>query len=342
MIETPTTLLLRTNGKTDASLALHGGTPTSDEPTQALVSALALGANPQAKRAAVIGLGSGVTTAALLATPVLQRVDTIEIERRMADGAKLFSERNARTWSDERSHFVFDDAKAWLARSPAPFDIIVSEPSNPWVSGVASLFTTETYERIAKHLAPGGILAQWIQVYEMDGALLSSIFRALGAHFPHYVVYKAGAGDLVVLASRERTPQVDAAWLFKHRDLAALLKASGVASPADIDGRWRGDNRVYDTLLAAYDAPMNSDYRPYVDLNAPRTRFVMANFPLFDANLGPSPLLEVLGVQVPGSPGSEDPLGAALAAAWSDPRPGPRCRSSTRGMPMPCARRASC
>ena len=109
-----------------------------------------------------------------------------------------------RLWTDERSHFVFDDAKAWLARSSAPWDIIVSEPSNPWVSGVASLFTTETYERVAKHLAPGGVLVQWIQIYEVDGALLSSIFRALVAHFPHYVVYKGGSGDLIIVASRDR------------------------------------------------------------------------------------------------------------------------------------------
>jgi spermidine synthase len=308
-------LMLRTNGKTDASVSLEG-TPTDDEPTQVLLGAMAIGANPQAKRAAVIGIGSGVTSATLLATPTLQRVDTIEIERRMADGAKRFGERNAGLWTDERSHFVFDDAKAWLARAAAPWDIIVSEPSNPWVSGVASLFTAETYERFARHLAPGGVLVQWVQIYEIDGPLLSSIFRALVAHFPHYAVYRGGPGDLIIVASKDRVPVVDAATLFKHRELGSMLRKVGVAGPADIDARWRGDTSAINALMAAFDAPMNSDYRPYVDLNAARTRFVQANFrPMFENSVGPQPLLEVLGAAVPRSPGAESALGSALAAA---------------------------
>lgn len=316
VIESNGLLMLRTNGKTDASVALEGTPATPDEPTQVLLGALGVAANPQAKRAAVIGVGSGITTAALLAVPTLQRVDTIEIERRMVDGAKQFGERNAALWTDERSSFVFDDAKAWLARSSTPWDIVVSEPSNPWVSGVASLFTAETYERIAKHLAPGGVLVQWIQIYEADGPLLSSIFRALVAHFPYYAVYKGGPGDLIIVASRDRPPVVDAAALFKYRELASMLKRVGVSGPADIDARWRGDANLFNALMAAFDAPVNSDYQPYVDRNAARTRFVQANFqPLFETSLGPQPMLEVLGASVPRSPGAESPLALALATA---------------------------
>ncbi len=316
VIEANGRMMLRTNGKTDASVATGDSPPSPDEPTQVLLGALAIAANPQAKRAAVIGIGSGLTSATLLGSPTIQRVDTIEIEQRMIGGAKQFAERNAALWTDERSHFVIDDAKAWLARASAPWDIVVSEPSNPWVSGVASLFTVETYERIAKHLAPGGVLVQWIQVYEVDGALLSSIFRALVAHFPHYVVYKGGPGDLIVIASRDRPPVVDAAGLFKHRELAAMLKKAGVAGPVDIDARWRGGTFAFNALMAAFDAPANSDYRPYVDQNAARTRFVQANLQsMFESTLGPPPMLEVLGASVPRSPGAESPLGLALAAA---------------------------
>jgi predicted membrane-bound spermidine synthase len=311
--------LLRTNGKTDASMAL-AGEPSPDEPTQALLGALAVGANPQAKRAAVIGVGSGMTTAALLASPAIQRVDTIEIERRMVDGAKRFSDRNGAVWSDERSRFVFDDAKAWLARSTQPYDIVVSEPSNPWVSGVASLFTVETYARIAKHLAPNGVLVQWMPIYETDGEQLSSTFRALATHFPHYVVYKGGPADALVVASRDRRPSVDAAALFADRTMAKLLADAGVRSPSDVDTRWRGDASVFNALLAAYDAPPNSDYRPYVDQRSQRTRFLVTNFqPLFEASLGPTAMLEVLGAATPRTAGAENALGAALAAAVALP-----------------------
>ena len=311
--------MLRTNGKTDASMALPGQPPTPDEPTQALLGALALGANPQAKRAAVIGIGSGVTTAALLASPTLQRVDTIEIERRMLDGAKLFEERNAVVFSDPRSHFVVDDAKAWLARASAPYDIIVSEPSNPWVSGVASLFTVETYERFARHLAPGGVLVQWIQLYEMDGALLSSMFRALVAHFPHYTVYKGGPGDVLVIASAERRPVVDAAALFAQPALAKLLGSSGVGTPAEVDARWRGDDGTVNALLAGFDAPVNSDYRPFVDVNAARARFVRSSAEgVFDVGPGPLAMLEMLGSAPPRTKAAT-PLALALADALAAP-----------------------
>jgi spermidine synthase len=323
VIEQNGRLMLRTNGKTDASMSIDGSAPTPDEPTQVLVGALALGANPQAKRAAVIGVGSGITSSTLLAAPTLQRVDTIEIERRMIDGAKQFGDRTAALWSDERSHFVYDDAKAWLSRASTRYDIVVSEPSNPWVSGVASLFTDETYERIAHSLAPGGVLVQWIQIYEVDGTLLSSIFRALVQHFPHYAVYKGGPGDLIVVATRDRPPSVDAAALFARRELAAVLKQVGIAAPADIDNRWRGDTSAINALMSSFEAPINSDYAPYVDVNAARARFVQASMMApFETPVGPLPMLEVLGSAPPRSPGSESALGTALAAALAVPPDG--------------------
>ncbi|HVF64627.1 MAG TPA: hypothetical protein VNE58_11595, partial [Casimicrobiaceae bacterium] len=310
---------LRTNGKTDASMTLDGTAMTrGDEPTQALLGALPVAAHPKAKRAAVIGIGSGITSTALLAAPSLERLDTIEIEPRMVDGAKFFSERNAALFSDPRSHFVVDDAKSWLARATEPYDIIVSEPSNPWVSGVASLFTIETYERIAKHLARGGVLVQWIQMYEIDEALLSSIFRAMVAHFPHYVVHVVGTTDLIVVASKEQRPRVEASTLFNLPGMAKLLRQSGFASPAAIDATWRGDNTTVDVLMSAFDAPVNSDYRPYVDVHAARARFVRASVDrLFGAPVAPS-MLDLLGGQR--APGDGDDvlavaLGEALVAA---------------------------
>ena len=306
---------ISTNGKPDASIALRGTSPTLDESTQVLLGALALAAHPQAKRAAAVGIGSGMTSTALLASPAIERVDTIEIERRMVDGAKAFGERNAAIFSDARSRFVYDDAKAWLARTGEAFDLIVSEPSNPWVSGVASLFSEETYARFARHLASGGVLVQWIQLYEIDGALLSSIFRALVTAFPHYTVYQVSPADVVVIASRERTPRVDSAAVFAHKDLAAMLRGVGVNNAADIDGRWRGDAFTVNAMMAAFDAPANSDYRPFVDLNAARARFVRANSAtLFSAPLASTSMLETLGAAAPRSEASMR-LASALSEA---------------------------
>ncbi|MDH5288003.1 MAG: fused MFS/spermidine synthase [Betaproteobacteria bacterium] len=307
--------MLITNGKTDASMAMRGQAPSADEPTQVLAGALAIGAHPQAKRIAVVGVGSGITSATLLGSPAAQRVDTIEIERRMLEGAKHFAERNAAIWSDERSHFVIDDAKAFLARSALPYDIIVSEPSNPWVSGVASLFTEETYARFARHLAPGGVLVQWLQLYDTEPALVSSVFRALVRHFPYHAIHVSG-GDLVILASRERTPRVDAAALFRMPDVAVQLRASGLGTPADVDEGWRGNERTTNALLAAYDAPANSDYAPYLEANAARARFLGGGVSALFETRAPVPMLEMLGG---GAPAATPPLSAALADALSAP-----------------------
>lgn len=97
-----------------------------------------------------------------------------------------------------------------------------------------------------------------------------------------------------------------------------MLKQAGVATPADVDGRWRGDSTAFNRLMAAYEAPTNSDYAPYVDVNAARARFLQASSqPLFESVVGPLPMLEVLGASMPRSPGSESALGAALAGALS-------------------------
>jgi predicted membrane-bound spermidine synthase len=151
---------IRTNGKPDASLATRpGGAPTNDEFTMALLAVLPMGHQPQAKTAAVIGFGSGMSSAMLLASPTLARLDTIEIEPAMVDGAQFFRPDADAAFKDPRSHIVIDDAKSYFARGRARYDIIVSEPSNPWVSGVASLFTEEFYSRLASYLNEGGVLS---------------------------------------------------------------------------------------------------------------------------------------------------------------------------------------
>ena len=99
-----------------------------------LLAVLPLGHAPQAKTAAVIGIGSGMSTALLLASPNLTRVDSIEIEPAIIEGARNFQPVVDPAYKDPRSHIVIDDAKSYFARGRQRYDI-VSEPSNPWVSG---------------------------------------------------------------------------------------------------------------------------------------------------------------------------------------------------------------
>ncbi len=139
----------------------------------------------------------------MLRSPNIERVDTIEIEPAMVDGARAFLPRVQLAYSDPRSHIVIDDAKSYFARGGRKrYDIIVSEPSNPWVSGVASLFTEEFYRASPLSLNDGGVLSQWLHTYEMDSAGMASVFKAVAKTFPQFVVYTSNDGDIILIARK--------------------------------------------------------------------------------------------------------------------------------------------
>src|SRR5437868_2487033 len=169
-------LIISTNGKPDASVdsdwvAPDAGTkPRSlvdDVSTQVLLPLIAIAHAPQARNAAVIGQGSGMTSHFLLGSPTLGQLATIEIEPEMIRASNAFHAVNYRVFTDRRSRFVVDDARSYFAGAGHRFDLVVSEPSNPWVSGVAERFATEVCARIKQYLAPGGVFAQGVPPDEM-------------------------------------------------------------------------------------------------------------------------------------------------------------------------------
>lgn len=277
VITTQSRKSIRTNGKPDASIQLDPGKPASgDEPTQSLAGTLPLVLMPKAQSAAVVGLGSGLTTHALLGSPVLRTVDTIEIEPMVVEGAKLFDPNNQRAYRDPRSHIFIDDAKSFFAARTSHYDIIVSEPSNPWVSGVATLFSEEFYARAKHHLNPGGLLVQWIQAYEINVDLVSSILQALGRQFPDYAVYSVGGDMLVVATPQGRLPPLDDA-VFSFPDAGAELRRLGFIELGDLKALRIGDRKFLEPLLVQSGFPANSDFFPILDQRAPRSRFKNEN-----------------------------------------------------------------
>ena len=210
-------------------------------------------------------------------SPQLERVDTIEIEPAMARGraARLHAAQRARLFArSAQPHPHRRREDLLLARSGRRYDVIVSEPSNPWVSGVSSLFTEEFYAQIARHLNPDGLLVQWIQLYEIDITVVASILKALGSHFDDYVVYGTDDANILIVATPHGSlPPA-------NRDLLAIpalgdeLRSSGIRSMGDIGIRRLVDKHVFHPFVSAMPVPANSDFRPYVDLNASRMRFL--------------------------------------------------------------------
>jgi len=274
LVKYPEATSLRTNGKSDGSINLDpAGERGSDEITMVLTGALPLALAPGTKSVAVIGIGTGLTTHTLLQSLSIERVETVEIEAAMAEASRRFSPRNGGAFADPRSSILIDDAKSFFSTHARRYDLIISEPSNPWVSGVASLFTREFYRRIRGHLNPGGLLVQWFQLYEIDASLVATVMRALGEEFPHYAVFAASDHDLLIVAGDSPVPLPAQAEVFEHPGLAKELWTVHVLSVGDLDARYLGGRATLEPLFASYGMPANSDYAPVLDLNAARHRF---------------------------------------------------------------------
>jgi len=267
--------VIRTNGKPDAGIQFDPKEkPSWDESTMILLGSLPIALKPDARTVANIGFGSGLTTHTLLASESLQLVDTIEIEPAMVEGARLFGKVNARAYEDPRSHIRIEDAKTFFASHQRHYDAIISEPSNPWVSGVATLFSDEFYQRIRPHLNDGGLLVQWIQVYEIDFDLVGSILKALGRHFPDYVIYTSQPGDIVVIASKNGPVPALTDAAFRSPGLRQALAHVGYRGLADLKLEKIASRRVIEPMVASSRYPVNSDYFPVVDQNAAKARFL--------------------------------------------------------------------
>ena len=266
---------IRTNGKPDASIEMKDRKePSTDEATMVLAAALPLSFKPEARRIANIGFGSGLTTHAALASPVVEVVDSIEIERMMIEGARLFDPMNRRAYHDPRSRIHIEDAKTYFASHGARYDIIVSEPSNPWVSGVSSLFSEEFYDLMGRYLTDDGVLLQWIQAYEINFDLFASIAKALGNHFGDYQLFVSSPGDVLIVATKaKKLPELKDT-LFGWPAMAKDLSSLGYRSLADIQNSRIGSRAALEPLFKSGIYPPNSDYFPMIDTRAAKARFM--------------------------------------------------------------------
>lgn len=270
--EDPLQMGIATNGKPDAALGTLRDPPTSDEVTMVMAGLIPLALHPAPREVAVIGWGSGLTTHTLLGSPVPRNVDTIEIEQVMHEGAKLFGARVARAYEDPRSHLRVDDARTFFSTGARRYDAIVSEPSNPWVSGVASLFTREFYGFLKGHLKDDGVLVQWLHTYELDDRLVATMLAALVEQFPDAQLYLTNSADMLIVARKGRAQPLNAGpW--QQEVLAAELKRVGLGTPEELELRRIGSGELIRQFMRMSGAVPHSDYYPTVSLQAPRTRF---------------------------------------------------------------------
>lgn len=253
---------IRTNGKVDAS--------PRDSVTQLLVGHLGATFHPAPKRVLVIGFGSGMTVSAVSRHPEVERIVCVEIEPAVIEASQYLGLLHRGVVSDPRLEIVLDDARNYLLTTREQFDLIVSEPSNPWIAGVSALFTDEFYREAKMRLAPAGLFVQWVQAYSLFPADFRMILATLAPHFPQVSLWRAASSDYLLLAQVEAKPleldRLRALW--RYEGLRSDFKELGMRRPEGILGFHRLDDADVRRLVAG--APRNTDDRTQLEYNAPR------------------------------------------------------------------------
>lgn len=258
---------IKVNGKID-------GSSEGDMPTQILSGLLPMFFHPDPKNVAVIGCGSGVTIgAALQGNP--EHITLIELEKQVVEGAKFFANVNHKFWEDPRLQIIEDDGRNFLARHGSPFDVIISEPSNPWMTGAASLFTREFFQVATRRLNDDGIFLQWLQTYELAPERILSVLKTFQTVFPHILIFSAHAdsNDLLILGSRKPL-DFPAEKLQKRFDIFRdELKRAEIENVHDLFALALYSDRE---LAEEKMVPLNTDNNAFVEFGAPKDLLTFA------------------------------------------------------------------
>ena len=309
------------NGKVDAS---------SGDPTEVLLGQLPMILADSTRRVLVIGYGSGITTHSVLTHPV-QRVETVEIEPAVVEAGRYFGDLNGRDAPDPRAIVHIEDGRTHLAYTRATYDVIVSEPSNPWIAGINNLFTAEFYALVKQRLAPDGLFCQWLHGYDMSRETLASLLGTLAAAFPGAEVYKQNLDFLVIWKRSGAFPtraKLERAWA--DTTVRADLARVGFVAPVDLLALYLGPIEA----VAPRDWRPNTDDNGWVEFRAPLDLLrrggpeawntpPLASLPLerFDPSLSRSAVLRLLasGVARRRELGRMRELASALDAAGAAP-----------------------
>lgn len=200
------------NGKTSRSIISNGkpdGSLVLDYPTMGLIALVPALLAERAERAFVIGYGTGVTVGELAALPSMREVVVAEISPAVMEAAPYFEDGNLHALASGKVRVVVSDAYRALLRSDGQFDVIVSEPSNPWVTGVEMLFSREFLAAARARLAPGGVFAQWFHTYETDDETLELVLRTYASVFDRVAVWYTMSNDLLLLGFADPGATVD-------------------------------------------------------------------------------------------------------------------------------------
>jgi len=259
-------LSLAVNGKVDA-------TSVGDIPTQILLAQLPLMLQEKSEDVLLIGMGSGMTAGAALTHP-LNSLDCIEISQGVAEAAQLFSPYNHNVVENPNFKLIVEDAKTYINTTSKRYDVVISEPSNPWMAGVGNLFSIEFFGDAERILKPNGLVVQWFHRYEISNEVVASAVRTFRQIYPYTYIFQGNTWDMILVGSRTRlAPNFD-------------LMAEKMMIPSVKEELGRIHIQSVPGLLALQSISpehisritsngfINSEYRPVIEYQAPRAFYL--------------------------------------------------------------------
>ncbi len=286
----------KTNGKIDGS---HG-----DALSQLMTGYIPLLFHPAGERAAVIGLGSGMTAKAVGAFP-LREIEVLEIEPAIADVAGFFHDKNGKILEDRRVRLIPTDGRNYILATPKLYGVITAEPSNPWIAGIANLYTREFYEVVKSKLTEDGVFAQWFHNYSMSPDDFRMVFRTFGEAFPHVSVWGMKESDFLILGSKKeqifRYPLLKEIFS-KNKTLREDFKDLGLSDIYAVLGFYRMGRK--EMMAFSEGASLNTDDGAQLEFSAPkniRRATAELNRKLMEPFLVEAPWLKMSSTSVPES-----------------------------------------
>ena len=255
------------NGKSD-------GNAIQDAPTQIMLGVIGAALHPEPKRAFVVGLGTGETAGWLADIPSMQQVDVVELEPVIREVAHRCRAVNGDVLTNPKVRTIINDAREVLLTTKDRYDLIVCEPSNPYRSGVANLFTQEFYRAGKKQLNDGGVFVQWIQAYETDEQTMQTVFATFQSVFSRVEVWESQQDDLV-LVGFDRDPDYDLSKLRSRLTTepfkSALLNAWQTDRAEGFFAHYVGGQALVERFIKTGISVINTDDRNEIEYAFART-----------------------------------------------------------------------
>ena len=262
-------LAMRVNGKVDTSAGKIEFKEIGDLDTMLLTGYLPLLLHPkEPQNALIIGLGSGITLGAMTQYP-LKEIDLVEIEPAIVEGAKYFKEFNHNALNDPRVKVIIEDGRNLLLISPKKYDIISSQPSNPWVKGNANLFTKEYYQLSQNRLKEEGLMLQWVQLYSLEKEDLKSVIYTFSEVFPYTQVWSStNYKDLFLIGSLEpiRIDKEKFSARFNLQGIKEDFKRAAISEPEEILANFIFSQ---EQIKKFEKARIHIDNHPFLEFQAP-------------------------------------------------------------------------